>query len=114
MANPSLRQLDIFAQMVAAGGISRCARDLGLPVEEIAQDITSLEMRLGYRLFEDLPERKRLTPAGHKTAEAMTLLSQDQQESWSACACTPVDRPRCSRSRLRPFPGGTRRFRGGE
>ena len=83
MANPSLRQLDIFAQMVAAGGISRCARDLGLPIEEIAQDITSLEMRLGYRLFEDLPERKRLTPAGRKTAEAMTLLSQDQQESWS-------------------------------
>jgi DNA-binding transcriptional LysR family regulator len=83
MAKPSLRQLDIFAQMVVAGGISRCARDLGLPVEEIAQDIASLEMRLGYRLFEDLPERKRLTPAGRKTAEAMTLLSQDQPESWS-------------------------------
>lgn len=83
MAKPSLRQLDIFAQMVAAGGISRCARDLGLSVEEIAQDIASLEMRLGYRLFEDLPERKRLTPAGRKTAEAMTLLSQDQTADWA-------------------------------
>lgn len=83
MAKPSLRQLDIFAQMVAAGGISRCARDLGLTVEEIAQDIASLEMRLGYRLFEDLPERKRLTPAGRKTAEAMTLLSQETAD-WTA------------------------------
>jgi DNA-binding transcriptional LysR family regulator len=82
MATPSLRQLDIFAQMVAAGSVSRCARDLGLSAEEIARDIGSLEMRLGYRLFENLSDGARLTPAGRKTAEAMTLLSQDQPENW--------------------------------
>lgn len=82
MANPSLRQLDIFAQMVASGSVTRCARDLGLSVDDIARDLASLEMRLGYRLFETLSDDARLTPAGRKTAEAMTLLSRDQPESW--------------------------------
>ena len=81
MAKPSLRQLDIFAQMVAAGSITRCARDLGLTPDDVARDIASLEMRLGYRLFEDL-SGGHLTPAGRKTAEAMTLLSQDQPANW--------------------------------
>ncbi|WP_037461427.1 LysR family transcriptional regulator [Sphingobium herbicidovorans] len=83
MATPSLRQLDIFAQMVAAGGITRCARDTGLSADDIARDIASLEMRLGYKLFEDLPDRQRLTPAGRKTAEAMTLLSHDRSANWT-------------------------------
>ncbi len=83
MATPSLRQLDIFAQMVAAGNMARCARDLGVSVEDIARDIASLEMRLGYRLFEGPLDRQRLTPAGRKTAEAMTLLSQDQEANWA-------------------------------
>lgn len=82
MAKPSLRQLDIFAQMVASGSVSHCARDLGLTIDEIVHDLTSLEMRLGYRLFENLPDRASLTPAGRKTAEAMTLLSQEQPEDW--------------------------------
>ncbi|WP_311269761.1 hypothetical protein [Sphingobium sp. WCS2017Hpa-17] len=30
MNSPSLRQLDIFAQMVAAGGVTRCAANMGL------------------------------------------------------------------------------------
>ena len=91
MAKPSLRQLDIFAQMVAAGSVSRCARDLGLSADEIARDIGSLEMRLGYRLFENLTGDARLTPAGRKTAEAMTLLSHDRDESWSDAPRTDGD-----------------------
>ena len=90
MAKPSLRQLDIFAQMVAAGSITRCARDLGLTPDDVARDIASLEMRLGYRLFEDLSDG-RLTPAGRKTAEAMTLLSQDQPENWQERGPEPAD-----------------------
>lgn len=82
MANPSLRQLDIFAQMVASGSVTRCARDLGLSVDDIARDLASLEMRLGYRLFDNLSDDARLTPAGRKTAEAMTLLSRDEPENW--------------------------------
>ncbi|KQN06646.1 LysR family transcriptional regulator [Sphingobium sp. Leaf26] len=77
MNSPSLRQLDIFAQMVAAGSVTRCAADLDLSIEQVLQDLASLEMRLGYRLFDDLDGATRLTPAGRKTAQAMTLLSQD-------------------------------------
>lgn len=82
MDTPSLRQLDLFAQMVAAGNLARCANDMGLSAEEIARDLASLEMRLGYRLFDDLEGAARLTPAGRKTAEAMTLLSQDKADDW--------------------------------
>jgi len=78
MDSPSLRQLDIFAQMVAAGGVVACAQALGVSVEQVLRDLASLEMRLGYRLFEDLDGAARLTPAGRKTAQAMTLLSEDQ------------------------------------
>ncbi|WP_242129631.1 LysR family transcriptional regulator [Sphingobium sp. Sx8-8] len=82
MTTPSLRQLDIFAQMVASGSVVRCARDLDMDAEEVARDLASLELRLGYRLFENLTGDARLTPAGRKTAQAMTLLSQDEPESW--------------------------------
>lgn len=82
MTTPSMRQLDIFAQMVASGSVTRCARDLGISAEDITRDIELLELRLGYRLFDDLTEQARLTPAGRKTAQAMTLLAQDQSENW--------------------------------
>jgi len=80
MAKPSLRQLDLFAQMVAAGSIARCASDLGIGIDEIARNIAALEMRLGYRLFDDLHGAARLTRAGHQTAQAMTLLGQHNPE----------------------------------
>ena len=51
MSSPSLRQLDIFAQMVAAGSAARCAQDLGLDLGEVLDGIAALEMRLGYRLL---------------------------------------------------------------
>lgn len=91
MASSSLRQLDIFAQMVASGSVTRCARDLGMQAEEVARDLASLELRLGYRLFENLTGDARLTPAGRKTAQAMTLLSQDEPDNWQVDeAETPV------------------------
>ena len=78
MHSPPLRQLDIFAQMVAAGDAARCASDLGIDVDLLLQELDSLEMRLGYRLFDDPGGRARLTEAGRKTARAMTLLAQDE------------------------------------
>lgn len=93
MTSPSLRQLDIFAQMVAAGSVRRCAADLGVGVEQILQDLASLEMRLGYRLFEDLDGATRLTPAGRKTAQAMTLLTQDAPAPVETVAPAPSMAP---------------------
>ncbi|WP_022683802.1 LysR family transcriptional regulator [Sphingobium bisphenolivorans] len=93
MPTPSLRQLNLFAQMVASGSISRCARDLGMTADDVARDLASLEMRLGYRLFEDITTDGTLTAAGKKTAQAMTLLSQGEAEGWSADAEQAQDRP---------------------
>ncbi|MEC3950527.1 LysR family transcriptional regulator [Sphingobium sp. HWE2-09] len=99
MDSPSLRQLDIFAQMVAAGGVVQCAQVLGVGVEQVLRDLASLEMRLGYRLFEDLDGAARLTPAGRKTAQAMTLLSEDRtatadvEEASSDSPSAPVFTP---------------------
>lgn len=81
MSTPSLRQLDIFAQMVASGSLARCARDLGVSQDEVARDIASLELRMGYRLFDDLSGSAKLTAAGRKTAQAMTLLVQEEPEA---------------------------------
>lgn len=78
MHSPPLRQLDIFAQMVAAGDAARCASDLGIDTESLLEELASLELRLGYRLFDDPGGRARLTEAGRKTARAMTLLAQDE------------------------------------
>lgn len=74
MDRPALRQLDLFAQMVATGSLTRCAADLGLPAGEIADAMAALELRLGYALFDDLAGAARLTAAGRKTAQAMLLL----------------------------------------
>ncbi|WP_088184403.1 LysR family transcriptional regulator [Sphingobium sp. Z007] len=93
MDSPSLRQLDIFAQMVAAGGVVRCAHALGVEVEQVLRDLASLEMRLGYRLFEDLDGAARLTPAGRKTAQAMTLLSEDRLAPVEEEAPAPTPQP---------------------
>lgn len=93
MDTPSLRQLDIFAQMVAAGSLVRCARYLDMSVSQVAAEIEALELRLGYRLFDDLERSARLTAAGHKTAQAMTLLSQDALADWDKITTTDEAAP---------------------
>lgn len=93
MSSPSLRQLDIFAQMVAAGSATRCAQDLGLDLGEVLDGIAALEMRLGYRLFDDPAGAARLTPAGRKTAQAMMQLGSDTPSPAGAAAADAPDAP---------------------
>ncbi len=91
MSSPSLRQLDIFAQMVAAGSVARCAEDMGLTRPEVLDGIAALEMRLGYRLFDDPGGEARLTPAGRKTAQAMMQLGGD--DAPAAVDASAADMP---------------------
>lgn len=93
MSSPSLRQLDIFAQMVAAGSAARCAQDLGLDLGEVLDGIAALEMRLGYRLFDDPAGAARLTPAGRKTAQAMMQLGSDTPSPAGAATAEAPDSP---------------------
>lgn len=90
MDTPSLRQLDIFAQMVASGSIARCALDLSLSIDVVERDMAALEKRLGYRLFDYRAGEAQLTDAGRKTVRAMTLLSEKGQD-WSEDAPAPQE-----------------------
>lgn len=92
MDTPSLRQLDIFAQMVASGSIARCARDINVSVDAVERDMAALEKRLGYRLFDYRAGEAQLTDAGRKTVRAMTLLSENGQD-WSEEPSKPQEPP---------------------
>ena len=82
MITPTLRQLDIFAQMIASGAVADCARDLGLSPGEVEQEIDALETRLGHRLFDRKGGVATLTEAGRKTVEAMQHLSEITPDDW--------------------------------
>jgi DNA-binding transcriptional LysR family regulator len=83
MTTPTLRQLEIFAQMVASGNILDCALELGMPADTIENDLRALEMRLGHQLFTIDGARVRLTAAGRKTVDAMAMLSKIESDQWS-------------------------------
>jgi DNA-binding transcriptional LysR family regulator len=107
MDSPSLRQLDIFAQMVAAGDAARCAADLGIAVEQVLRDIAALERRLGYRLFEEPAGQARLTAAGRKTAQAMMTLTQESGPDAASADEAPPVAP--AEAPLPPLPEPSRR-----
>lgn len=74
MPSETLRQFDIFAQLVAAGDLARCAHDLGLPLATVQSELATLEERLGYSLFAQDGGTLMLTPAGRKAVSAMAHL----------------------------------------
>ncbi|MGK2910903.1 MAG: LysR family transcriptional regulator [Sphingobium sp.] len=82
MDTPTLRQLDIFAQMIASGSVAECARDLAMRPSEIERQIDALETRLGHQLFDRQGGMVTLTEAGRKTVEAMQLLAETPPEQW--------------------------------
>lgn len=84
MTSPSLRQLDIFAQLVASGSMAECADALGVSIDAIRRDMATLERRLGFPLFETAGGAARLTDAGRKTVRAMALLSEQSEAQWRA------------------------------
>jgi DNA-binding transcriptional LysR family regulator len=82
MITPTLRQLDIFAQMIASGSIAACARDLDMEPAEVEREIGILESRLGHRLFDRRGGMVTLTDAGRKTVEAMQMLMEAPADQW--------------------------------
>ncbi|CAH0354609.1 LysR family transcriptional regulator [Sphingobium sp. CECT 9361] len=94
MITPTLRQLDIFAQMIASGSVADCARDLDLLPSDVEREIDALETRLGHRLFDRTGGIATLTEAGRKTVEAMQMLSETAPENWQDTrAPTPAPAP---------------------
>jgi molybdate transport repressor ModE-like protein len=67
MAAITLRQLEIFAQIVELGSFRACARQIGVSQVAISDHVRQLEERLGHQLFERVRGgTSRLTPDGER------------------------------------------------
>ncbi|MCF8708468.1 LysR family transcriptional regulator [Rhizorhapis sp. SPR117] len=85
MANITLRQLEIFVQVVQHGSFRSCARQVGVSQVAISDHIRQLEERLGHALFKRVSGGpSTLTPAGERAfrhasqvLSAMAGLMQD-------------------------------------
>ena len=58
--------LRVFLALSRAGNLTRAARDLKVSHPTVARRLRSLEEAIGARLFERLPDRFVLTPAGEE------------------------------------------------
>lgn len=75
MPSPTLRQLDIFAQIVDRGSMEGCAAAMDIDPALVEAEIAQLEDRLGHRLFHSAEGVTVLTPAGRRTLEALRALA---------------------------------------
>lgn len=92
-----LKDVAIFAQVVAEGDFSSAARALSLKPSTVSKAISPLEGELGRRLFDRSSRSMELTSEGDRFGEAAARLLAAADDAWSVLA--PDD------------PGGTLRVR---
>lgn len=76
----TLRQLEVFAAVARAGGVSRAARALGLSQSATSSSLADLERQFDLPLFDRIGKRLRLSPRGaalRGSAEAVLDLARD-------------------------------------
>ncbi|MFD2251099.1 LysR family transcriptional regulator [Pseudochelatococcus lubricantis] len=78
--------LDVFAQVVTARGMSAAGREMGLSTAVISKRIRRLEERLGVRLLQRTTRQITLTEAGQGLYERAVaiLASVEEAEAWVA------------------------------
>jgi len=98
MSAITLRQLEIFVQIVELGSFRRSAEQIGISQVTISDHIQALEQQLGCRLFDRRPGAPaQVTPAGVKIyARAMRILNEVSAMEWEFSA----DRKGAARRRL--------------
>jgi DNA-binding transcriptional LysR family regulator len=81
-----LGDLDVFARVVSAKGMSAAARELNLSPAVISKRIRRLEERLGVRLLQRTTRQLALTEAGSGFYErVITILSSvEEAEAWAS------------------------------
>ncbi|MDJ1157917.1 LysR family transcriptional regulator [Chelatococcus sp. SYSU_G07232] len=81
-----LGDLDVFARVVTAKGMSAAGRELGLSPAVISKRIRRLEERLGVRLLQRTTRQIALTEAGQGFYERVVsiLASVEEAEAWVA------------------------------
>jgi DNA-binding transcriptional LysR family regulator len=87
-----LGDLDVFARVVTAKGMSAAGRELGLSPAVISKRIRRLEERLGVRLMQRTTRQIALTEAGQGFYERVIsiLSSVEEAEAWVARGATSV------------------------
>lgn len=75
--------LALFAKIVQAGGISRCAADLGLERTTISRRLGSLERNLGVKLLDRTPKHIAVTDAGQRCLEQCEIMLESAANALS-------------------------------
>lgn len=90
------QQFDVFAQLVATGSITGCAKCLGLPPSTVLESMNALEDRMGFQLFAVREGKVELTPAGRTVVETlgtMTLADAQAEETLVPTLVMPQVEP---------------------
>ena len=92
----TLRQLEVFAQVVKLGSFRRCAEHLGVAQVVVSEHIRALERGLGRPLFERKPgEAPALTDAGQRAYVRVFRILEDMDElAGDVCPEGASGRPR--------------------
>ncbi|WP_306228998.1 LysR family transcriptional regulator [Mangrovibrevibacter kandeliae] len=95
-----LRELEVFARVVAEGGFSPAARTLGLTPSAVSKLVARLEQRLDSRLVMRSTRRTTITAEGAALHERTVRILQDLQEAEEIASGggTPSGRVRISTS----------------
>jgi DNA-binding transcriptional LysR family regulator len=86
MSGFTLRQLEIFAQVVEHGSFRRCADHLGVSQVSISEHVRELESRLGVKLFDrNAGGPATLTREGERAYRRVSSILADLKDlSWEA------------------------------
>lgn len=102
MATVTLRQLEIFTQVVQHGSFRACARHNGVSQVAISDHVRQLEERLGHALFQRVPGgASRLTPDGERAfLHASKVLSAMHALMEDMTGPSPAPAPAAERRKL--------------
>ena len=81
MLNQS-RHIQIFCQIVDAGGISKAAEALEVSKSVISQHLKALELELGVSLLNRTTRRQTLTPVGKEFYQQCKQINQLTKQAW--------------------------------
>lgn len=81
MLNQS-RHIQIFCQIVEAGGISKAAEALEVSKSVISQHLKALEQELGISLLNRTTRRQTLTPVGKEFYQQCKQINQLTKQAW--------------------------------
>lgn len=73
------QQFDVFAQLVATGSITGCARSLGLPPSAVLESMNALEDRMGFQLFAVRDGKVELTQAGRSVVDTLGQMTLEPE-----------------------------------